>query len=132
MRSKILIALFTVVIALSGVLGYRTTVKADNDKYYYSFYNANSSGNTSAKSKTTNRKVYIHQVSGPATKYTVQGSVSGSTWNNRSSQILVYSGTSVRVSNTVYEHNEGLVRLHIVSNGYALIYTKGYWNPDPS
>ncbi len=132
MRSKTLIALFTVAIALSGVFGYRKTVNADNDKYYYSFYNVNSSGNTAGKAKSTNKKVYIHQVSGPATRYTVQGSTSGTTWNNRSSQRLVYSGTSVRVSNTVHEHNEGLVRLHIVSTGYALIYTKGYWNPEPS
>lgn len=132
MRNKTLIALFTIAIAVSGIIGYRATVKADNDKYYYTFYNANSSGNTAAKSKTTNRKVYIHQVSGLSAKYTVQGSISGSTWNNRSSQRQIYSGTSVRVSNTVYEHNEGLVRLHIVSNGYALTYTKGYWNPDPS
>ena len=41
MRSKTLIALFMVAIALSGVFGYRKTVNADNDKYYYSFYNAN-------------------------------------------------------------------------------------------
>lgn len=132
MRSKTLIALFMVAIALSGVFGYRKTVNADNDKYSYSFYNVNSSGNTAGKAKTTNKKVYIHQVSGPATKYTVQGSTSGTTWNNRSSQILIYSETSIRVLNTVHEHNEGLARLHIVRTGYALAYTKGYWNPDPS
>ncbi|MBO4531563.1 MAG: hypothetical protein J5767_13105 [Paludibacteraceae bacterium] len=132
MGTKIVIAFFTMSIILSGVFGYRVTVKADNDKYYYSFYNANSSGNTAAKTKTTNKKVYIHQVSGPATKYTVQGSISGSTWNNRSSQKLIYSETRVRVSNTVHENNEHRARLHIVSTGYAPIYTTGYWDPDPS
>ena len=132
MKNKIMILMFVFAIVLSGTLGFSRTIHASNDKYAFSFYNGNASSNTSAKTKTTSKKVYVHLVSGPAVKITVQGSSSGSSWSNRSSKVTVYSGTIVRIANTVYEHNEHSIRLHIERQAPAYVNTTGYWNPDPS
>lgn len=132
MKKKALAALFSIAIAFCGIAGFTSPVYADNDKYSYSFYNGYSSGASASKAKSTSKKVYVHQTSGPGLKYRVQGSHSGSTWTNRSSQVTMYNGYTTRIANTVHDHSEGLARLQFVRTTTAYTNTTGYWNPEPT
>ena len=132
MKKKVISALFSIAIAFSGIAGFASTVSADNDKYSYSFYNGYSSGACAGKAKTSNKKVYVHQMSGPGLKYRVQGSHSGSTWANRSNQVTLYNGYKRRIENTVNDHSEEIARLQFVRTTTAYTNTTGYWNPEPT
>ncbi len=132
MKNKLFAMACSTAMALSGIAGYATMVKADNDRYEYSFYNGNSQGNSGKEEKATNRKVYIHPISGPGLKYTVQGRNDGTSWHNRSTPQIIYSGSKVKVSNDVNANNETWARLHYVRTTTAYTNTNGYWNPDPS
>ena len=132
MKKKVISALFSIAIAFSGIAGFASTASADNDKYYYSFYNGYSSGASAGKAKSSNKKVYVHQTSGPGLKYRVQGSHSGSTWANRSNQVTLYNGDKTRIQNSVYDNNEGIARLQFVRTTMAYTNTTGYWNPEPT
>lgn len=132
MKKKVLAVLFSIAIIFSGIVGFTSTVLADNDKYSYSFYNGYSSGASAGKAKSTNEKVYIHQTSGPGLKYRVQGSHTGSTWTNRSSQETLYNGYKRRLANEVHQHSEGIARLQFVRITTAPTNTTGFWNPEPT
>lgn len=132
MKNKLFAMLCSAAMALSGIAGYVNMARADNDRYEYSFYNGNTQGNSGQEEKATNRKVYIHPVSGPGLKYTVQGRNDGTAWHNRSTQKTIYSGSTVKVTNYVYANNETWARLHYVRTTTAYTNTIGYWNPDPS
>lgn len=128
---KLIVMLWSVVIALSGIAGYATMTYAGiNDRYSYSFYNGSKQGNTGIDEKATKRRVYVHPTSGPALKYTVQGHNEGSGWNNRSTPKIVYCGSEAKIYNQVYQNNETYVRVHFVRTLTAYTYTRGYWNPD--
>jgi hypothetical protein len=132
MKKIITAVLFSIAIAFSGTVGFANTVKANDHTYSYSFYNMNTHGNTGKESKSTNRKVYVHPISGPGLKYTVQGSATGSGWSNRSTQKTIYSGSKVRITNSVYQNGEPWVRLYYVRTTAAYTNTNGEWNPDPA
>ena len=132
MNSKLFTMLGSVVIAFSGIAGYATVIKADtNDRYDYSFYNMDTQGHSYKQEKATNRKVYIHPTSGPGLKYRVQGSATGNGWTNRSSQKTIYSGSSAKLANDVYDHGEIWARLQLVRTTTGYTHTYGKWNPDP-
>lgn len=132
MKNKLFAMLCSVAMAISGIAGYATRVKAGNDKFEYSFYNMDTQGYSRMDEKATDRKVYIHPTSGPGLKYTVQGRKDNTGWANRSTPKIIYSGSKVKVSNTVYDHDETYVRLRFVRTTTAYTHTYGYWNPDPS
>lgn len=132
MKIKIITALFSVCIALSGIAGFTLSVQADSNTYNFSFYNTQSSGHTSAQSKDSSKKVYVHASSGPALKYTVEGAVSGGSWHTRSSQVTIYSGHTVHIENSVKGHGENRARLQLVRTTSGYVYSKGSWIPDPS
>ena len=132
MKIKIITALFSVCIDLSGIAGFTLSVQADSNTYNFSFYNTQSSGHTSAKSKDSGKKVYVHASSGPALKYTVEGAVSGGSWHTRSSQVTIYSGHTVHIENSVKGHEENRARLQLVRTTSGYVYSKGSWIPDPS
>lgn len=133
MKKKVISVLFSIAIAFSGITGFATAVHATgNDAYSYSFYNGYSSGASAGKAKSTNKKVYVHQTSGPGLKYRVQGSHSGSTWTNRSDQETLYNGYKRRIENKVHQNNEGIARLQFVRTTTAYTNTTGYWNPEPT
>lgn len=132
MKKKVLAALFSIAIAFCGIAGFTSTVHADNDKYSYSFYNGYSSGASAGKAKTSDKKVYVHQMSGPGLKYRVQGSHSGTTWANRSAQETMYNGYTRKIENSVHSHSEGIARLQFVRITTAPTNTTGYWNPEPT
>ena len=131
MKTKIITALFSVCIALSGIAGFTLSVQADSNTYNFSFYNTQSSGHTSAQSKDSGKKVYVHASSGPALKYT-EGAVSGGSWHTRSSQVTIYSGHTVHIENSVKGHGENRARLQLVRTTSGYVYSKGSWIPDPS
>ena len=134
MLKRIMGAVFSISIAVSGIAGFASVVIENNDKYYYTFYNVDSSGNTTDRKKTSNKLVYVHPVSGPSLYVTVQGktsSTSGS-WHNRSSRVEVNTGSIHLISSTVYSHSEKRARLHLERTTTAYTYSKGYWNPEPT
>lgn len=132
MLKRIMAAMFALAIAFAGIVGFASAVNADNDRYEYSFYNGYSSGGTQKRSKISNKKVYVHPMSGPTLKYRVQGSVTGSTWTNRSSQVTIYNGNKVKITNSVFSNNEGWARLFFTRTTTANTNTFGYWNPEPT
>ena len=56
MKNKLFAMACSTAMALFGIAGYATMVKADNDRYEYSFYNGNSQGNSGKEEKATNRE----------------------------------------------------------------------------
>ena len=130
MNNRIIAILFSVVVAVSGITGLFSVVNADNDTYSYTFYNGYSSGNIPGRAKISDDVVYVHQVSGPALKYKVQGSKTGTTWSNRSSQLTLHSGYQAYIENSVYDHKEKKARLHLVRTTTAYTNTNGYWDPN--
>lgn len=130
MKKRIIAILFSVVAASSAIAGLSSVVHADNDTYSYTFYNGYSSGNIQGRAKLSDCAVYVRQISGPALKYKVQGSKTGTTWTNRSSQLTLHSGYQAFIENTVNEHKEKKARLHLVRTTTAYTNTTGYWNPN--
>ena len=134
MLKRIMGALLSIAIAVSGIAGFASVVSANNDEYYYTFYNGSSSGNTTDRKKTSNKLVYVHPTSGPSLYVTIQGktsSTSGS-WHNRSTRVTVYNGYTHLISSTVHSHSETRARLHLERTSTAYTYSKGYWNPEPT
>lgn len=129
-KNRIITILFLVAVAFSGITGLFSVVNADNDTYSYTFYNGNTSGNIAGRAKLSDCDVYVHQISGPALKYKVQGSKTGTTWSNRSSQLTLHSGYQAYIENSVYDHKEKKARLHLVRTTTAYTNTIGYWDPD--
>ena len=130
MKTKLLSALLSISIALSGVVGVASYVQADNNEYSYSFYNTEPSDHTTPRSKTTDRSVYVYAKSGPTLKYTVEGATSGGLWHTRSLQKKITSGHTARIENSVRDHGETRARLELVRTTTADTYSKGVWNPD--
>jgi len=132
MKNRLLILILTVAVAFSGMAGFSSYVRAndDEDGYAYSFYNANKQGHSCIAYKTTPGTVYIHPTSGPALKYTVQGN-NGSTWNSRSNTHTIYAGTKASFVNSLNSHNETECRIQYKRTGLAYTTTYGYWNPNP-
>lgn len=130
MKHKILISVMSLAIAFSIITGFSVASSAYGNvsDEPYSFYNINTSGNTSSREKEDATKTYIHPQSGPALTYTVQG-YNGS-WNNRSSSHTVYNGTQASFTNFVYENGEAYARLHFVRTTTAYEWTIGEWSPD--
>ncbi len=54
MKNELFAMLCSAAMAISGFAGYATFVKADNDRYEYSFYNWNTQGNSGQEEKATN------------------------------------------------------------------------------
>ncbi len=131
MKIKIVAALFSISIALSGIAGFASSVQADSHEYSFSFYNTQGSDHTDPHSKDTSKKVYVHAKSGPALKYTVEGAVSGGSWHTRSSQVTIYSGHTARIENSVRSHSETRARLELVRTTAGYVFSKGSWIPDP-
>lgn len=131
MKTKIITALFSVCIALSGVAGFASFVQADSNEYSYSFYNTQASSHTTPRSKTTSKKVYVHAKSGPSLKCTVEGAVSGGYWHTRSSQVTIISQHTYHITNSVKKNGETRARLELVRTTTAYTYSKGSWIPDP-
>lgn len=131
MKIKIITALFSVCIALSGIAGFASSVHANSNTYTFSFYNTQSSGHTTDQAKDSSKKVYVHASSGPALKYTVEGAVSGGSWHTRSSQVTIYSGHTFHITNSVHKNGETRARLQLVRTTSGYVYSKGSWIPDP-
>lgn len=132
MKIKIITALFSVCIALSGIAGFASFVQANNTEYSYSFYNTLASDHTTPRSKDTSKKVYVHAKSGPPLKCTVEGATSSGYWHTRSSQVTMISQHTYHITNSVHSHGETRARLELVRTTTAYTYSKGTWNPDPS
>lgn len=130
MKHKILISVMALAIAFSVVTGFSIASSATGNvsDTPYSFYNTNTSGNTSSRGKWDATKTYIHPLRGPVLTYTVQG-YNGS-WNNRSSSHAVYNGTKASFTNFVYENGEASARLHMERKDIAYEWTEGEWSPD--
>lgn len=130
MKTKIFAVTFVIAIALTGIIGFSTSVKAGNTKDTdYAFYNTNDGGYTEGRTKENSTKVYIHPTSGPALEYTVQG-FGGVSWTDRSNSHIIYNGTQASFTNYVYENSEVYARLHFVRTQLAPVYTHGEWSPD--
>ena len=128
MKNKYLSLLATIVIAMSGIAGYSTTVNAANTTTStFSFYNVNTSGNTSARKKTDSSRSYVKTVSGPALKYTIQG-YGSSGWQDCSLTYKVYSGQEIWIYNSVSTNSNARLRYERVSLAYDTTY--GKWSPD--
>ena len=131
MKKKLLVMFMTTAIAISVVAGFSFASSAGNTTdTEYEFYNSNSTGNTSGRSKTNTTKTYIYPKYGPALNYTVQGSKTGSNWENRSSSHTVYNGTKASFTNFVYENGEAYARLHLEKTTTAYVWSRGVWSPD--
>lgn len=130
MKEKIVVAIFAIVLAFSGLVGFSTAVNAGNTTDTdYQFYNTNSVGYTAGRLKENSTKVYIHPTSGPALCYTVQG-FGGTEWIDRSNSHVVYNGTKASFTNYVYESSEAYARLKMEKTQTAYQYTYGVWSPD--
>lgn len=130
MKEKIVVAIFAIVLAFSGLVGFSTAVNAGNTTdTQYSFLNTNTVGYTDGRVKVDATKVYIHPTSGPGLEYKVQGS-DGSGWNTRSNSHVVYSGTKASFTNYVYENQEILARIYWTRTQFAYANTYGVWSPD--
>ena len=130
MKEKSIVVLFTLVLAISGLIGFSTFVSAGNTTdTSYQFYNTNSVGHTEGRLKENSTKVYIHPTSGPALRYTVPG-FGGIEWTDRSNSHVVYNDTKASFTNYVYENNEAYARLTMERTQTAYQYTYGVWSPD--
>lgn len=132
MKIKIITALFSVCIALSGIAGFASFVQANSNEYSYSFYNTQASDHTTPRSKDTSKKVYVHAKSGPSLKCTVEGATSSGYWHTRSSQVTMNSQHTYYITNSVHSNGETRARLELVRTTAAYEYSKGSWIPDPS
>jgi anaerobic selenocysteine-containing dehydrogenase len=130
MKEKIVVAIFAIVLAFSGLVGFSTAVNAGNTTdTSFQFYNTNDIGYTEGRNKENSTKVYIHPTSGPALQYTVQGNNSVG-WQNRSSSHIIYNGDKASFTNYVYENGETQARLCMERTQTAYQYTYGVWSPD--
>jgi hypothetical protein len=132
MKIKIITALFSVCIALSGIAGFASFVQANSNEYSFSFYNTQASDHTTPQTKSSSKKVYVHAKSGPALKYTVEGATATGYWHTRSSQITINSGHTANITNSVHSNGETRARLQLVRTTSGYVYSKGSWIPDPS
>ncbi|MCR4670529.1 MAG: hypothetical protein K5643_04980 [Saccharofermentans sp.] len=130
MNKTLKTVLIVTALVSSGLAGAYTTVNAANVKDTpYGFYNTNLEGNTTSRIKENATKVYIHPISGPELKYTVQG-YNGTQWNNRSSTHQLSNGTQASFTNFVYENGDPTARLHLKRTQYAYTTSYGEWSPD--
>ena len=61
MKEKIVVAIFAIVLAFSGLVGFSTAVNAGNTTdTSFQFYNTNDIGYTEGRNKENSTKVYIH------------------------------------------------------------------------
>lgn len=132
MKNTVYVVILSVFLAISGITGFSTVVKAGNTSdTSYSFYNAIVDDYTDGRAKLDSTKVYIYPNSGPALYYTVQGGSNGS-WSNRSNRHVVNNGVQASFTNFVYENNEHSARLHLERLSTAYDTTYGVWSPDSS
>lgn len=135
MKYRILGVMLAVTMVISGFCGLKMPVNAEETgTTAYSFSNTNTTASSEWRSKTTDKKIYIHPTSGPKIYYTIQGSVGGgaSTVANRSNTVAIPTGTEGSVTNYVYENGENQARLVYTRISYAYATTSGVWKPDPS